>query len=1080
MKKGYAEEVANRIIEQLEQGSAPWQKPWAPGELSLPFNPTTGKQYKGINTLWLSMQGREDPRWMTYNQAAEAGAQVKRGEKGTSIVYWKFQDRELVKDQQGKPVLNDKGEKQYFTVQLERPRSFHAVVFNAQQIDGLPPLERKAEQPEHERHERAESILAASGADIQHVAGDRAFYSLTTDRITLPELEQFHSADGYYATALHELGHWTGHPSRLDRDLAHPFGSEGYAKEELRAEIASLMLGERLGIGHDPGQHVAYVGGWIKALKEDPREIFRAASDAERITGYVMGLEQEQAREQKVAGHEDPATELRALWDSQGVPKEQQDALIAEIIEKARPGASVGPFIIPTNQESLTERTVSAGEDNQLPAGWAEQQPGGMATNPDPDKGGILDKNMVSGKWFYVANSDNVDSSEPVFSTRAEAFTGLQGALADEAVQAFQASEVVFERELIRVYGDDVGDERYRSRHQDPVLQKAKEDFVAAGQASYEASKAAREAQQVSSSLPPESSLPEETKVRHHAPETTMADRTYLAVPYREKEQAKAAAKEAGFTLSWDKGAKSWYAPKGADLSSMGQWKADAERVEKPSAPEPVEAQFAKALAGAGLKLDGLPIMDGQIHRVPVDGDRGGQTSGAYAGHLVGRTPGGFIQNYKSGEVINWKPEGVVPRLSDEQRAQLNAEAAQRQQQRETATLEKHTQTASAAAALWAEAPAATADNAYCKAKGITDPKGLRVVPDRVSADAAAKGIRIAKTVKEAKALRNADPEARVFKAGDLLVPGRDTEGRLWTLESVNPSFKSLMKGGRKHGLFTVAGTDPDGKALKDLLAGKHPLVLTEGFSTGDTVAGLAGHPVVVAFGNGNMDAVAGQLREIYPDRPMILAADNDHEATKKMGPNGKPLENAGLVQAGKVAAKHGAGIAAPPLKDGDKGSDWNDLREQRGEAEAKKLFDEQMAVARRDAQINADRLLTLARTRDMEARNDPTTSADDAHVAQEKSKAAELMTQATTQLSEVRAATADAKIGGRALSPAAAKAGIDHKNATMADEVKQERQEVQNAPHVNNTAVEEAKKAQAPSRGQRPRSRAKGMDAGL
>ncbi|WP_256562624.1 zincin-like metallopeptidase domain-containing protein, partial [Pseudomonas sp. HMSC066A08] len=116
----------------------------------------------------------------------------------------------------------------------------------------------------------------------------------STDSITLPERNQFPTADNYYATALHELGHWTGHPSRLDRDLAHPFGSEGYAREELRAEIASLMLGERLEIGHDPGQHAAYVGSWIKALKEDPKEIFRAASDAERISGYVMDFEQEQ------------------------------------------------------------------------------------------------------------------------------------------------------------------------------------------------------------------------------------------------------------------------------------------------------------------------------------------------------------------------------------------------------------------------------------------------------------------------------------------------------------------------------------------------------------------------------------------------------------------------------------------------------------------------------------------------------------------------------------------------------------------------------------------------------------------
>ncbi|MDT7953494.1 MAG: zincin-like metallopeptidase domain-containing protein, partial [Acetobacteraceae bacterium] len=170
---------------------------------------------------------------------------------------------------------------------------------------------------EWERHQKAEAILANSGVPIRHVPGDRAFYRLTEDTITLPERGQFPSGDGYYATALHELGHATGHPSRLARDMAHPFGSEGYAREELRAEIASLMLGEQLGIGHDPGQHVAYVGSWIKALQQDPREIFRAAADAEKITKLVRSFELERAqqtdqeqgdaRELEPAGPEDRA-----------------------------------------------------------------------------------------------------------------------------------------------------------------------------------------------------------------------------------------------------------------------------------------------------------------------------------------------------------------------------------------------------------------------------------------------------------------------------------------------------------------------------------------------------------------------------------------------------------------------------------------------------------------------------------------------------------------------------------------------------------------------------------------------------
>jgi antirestriction protein ArdC len=230
---------------------------------------------------------------MTYKQAQGVGAQVRRGEKGTLVQYWTLNDQIPVKDERGKPLKDAEGNKVYRTVQLDKPKVFSAVVFNAEQIDGLPTLDVKP--PNWDRHERAESVLQASGVEIRHDQADRAFYRPATDRIHLPPKGQFDSADKYLSTALHELAHASGHPKRLDRDLAHPFGSEGYAKEELRAEIASLMIGDQLGIGHDPGQHAAYVKSWVRVLKEDPREILRASRDADKITAYVMDLEKERA-----------------------------------------------------------------------------------------------------------------------------------------------------------------------------------------------------------------------------------------------------------------------------------------------------------------------------------------------------------------------------------------------------------------------------------------------------------------------------------------------------------------------------------------------------------------------------------------------------------------------------------------------------------------------------------------------------------------------------------------------------------------------------------------------------------------
>ena len=158
-KPSFSEIVAEKLIKQLEEGTAPWQRPWNPGESGafLPYNPVTGNRYKGINSIYLLSQDRDDQRWMTYKQATEAGAQVRKGEKGTGVQYWKFTEEHIKKDEDGKPVLDGEGNPVKVVVQLERPRGFFAIVFNGEQIDGLPPIQKK----EHtwDPIERAEGIL---------------------------------------------------------------------------------------------------------------------------------------------------------------------------------------------------------------------------------------------------------------------------------------------------------------------------------------------------------------------------------------------------------------------------------------------------------------------------------------------------------------------------------------------------------------------------------------------------------------------------------------------------------------------------------------------------------------------------------------------------------------------------------------------------------------------------------------------------------------------------------------------------------------------------------------------------------
>ena len=298
----FYEEFASKIIERLQEGTAPWQVPWTLGKSSLvPHNPVSGTVYRGMNRVHLALSGYDDPRWMTLKQANDHGYSILPGSKATRVVYFQFIAEKDKLDKEGKPVFGADGKPEKEKVELDKPIVRFAYVFNAEQVDGIPPLQLTDKAYAWEPMKKAENILAASGAAIKHDQSNRAFYRRMEDAIHLPPKENFDAPDKYYATALHELGHWTGEEKRLNREFG-PFGSETYAREELRAEIASWMLGQEIGISHDPGQHASYVQSWIQALKEDPYEIVRACRDAERIKEYVFDLERKKELQQEAPG----------------------------------------------------------------------------------------------------------------------------------------------------------------------------------------------------------------------------------------------------------------------------------------------------------------------------------------------------------------------------------------------------------------------------------------------------------------------------------------------------------------------------------------------------------------------------------------------------------------------------------------------------------------------------------------------------------------------------------------------------------------------------------------------------------
>lgn len=279
-------EVTSRIIVELEEGRLPWVQPWdsAACGCTMPQNAGTARRYSGINILLLWAEGiakgYASQRWLTYRQAEAADGNVRRGEKGTVICY---ADRFTPKAEAEAARGEDREARQ--VAFLKR-----FVVFNVEQCEGLPedfttpmvgsdPVLAIAE---------ADALIAASGAAFI-IGGGEAFYSPSHDFVQVPPQVAFHEPVNWYRTALHELGHWTGHGSRLDRDQKGGFGSEAYAKEELVAEMAAAFTCASLGIAPTV-RHADYIASWLSVLREDEKAIFRAASQASKASDYLLAF----------------------------------------------------------------------------------------------------------------------------------------------------------------------------------------------------------------------------------------------------------------------------------------------------------------------------------------------------------------------------------------------------------------------------------------------------------------------------------------------------------------------------------------------------------------------------------------------------------------------------------------------------------------------------------------------------------------------------------------------------------------------------------------------------------------------
>jgi len=283
------EEVTARIVAEMEQGVVPWVRPWtrSAAPLGMPRSAASRKAYSGINILilWDAVikRGFANQEWLTFRQALSLGGHVRKSEKGTVICY---ADSFVPKGERDR--AKDSGDDPTRVSFLKR-----FTVFNVEQCDGLPAhiTPPPVVYPETEKHPEAETLIDASGATIRE-AGGEAYYHQGEDFIRLPPRGSFVTPADYYCTALHELGHWTAHPTRLARDLTGRFGSTAYAREELIAELTSAFLCAHLGIVPKV-RHADYLSNWLAVLKADNRAIFHAASQASKASDFLIAIPQQ-------------------------------------------------------------------------------------------------------------------------------------------------------------------------------------------------------------------------------------------------------------------------------------------------------------------------------------------------------------------------------------------------------------------------------------------------------------------------------------------------------------------------------------------------------------------------------------------------------------------------------------------------------------------------------------------------------------------------------------------------------------------------------------------------------------------
>ena len=922
----FTDDFISEIIEAVRNNTAPWQQSW-PSGLIAPYNAVKGNTYSGRNAVRLFFQGLRrgytDPRWATAHQIKEMQGHIRKGEKGTGILY--YGQRIVIED--------DGTEKMLGVVR-------HYYVFNIEQTN-LPVLQREA------LREVTPDLPAFAELLTIHnprMAPGEPMYDPNTDTIRMLDKGAFTNDGEYYSAFFHEMGHWTGHESRLNRDLTHPFGTPGYAREELVAELSSFMLSLEHGLPFSPKQSHAYLQGWAERtgqeLEDALRQGFKDATAAKNFIDAPL-RERQQEREQQV----ELATPLTSRDEAETAP-EKGRAVQTETTQEYQPkhGDVVRTYYTRTGKIGAEVR-ISISHHETRPICYHYIGKWGAASGVTPEELSKEDAKwrttrrgitIVDGPAAAIAFGNasltitaNEKNTERKVSSATTAAEQSAATAAPEAEQAASAAEQ--SAETAAPEAEQAAPAAEQSA--EPVTPETEQAAPAAEQS---AEAAAPEVEQAApaahkpdvretsaTTMTSKTSKSADDAVvqayvaerfdklfrRAYDEQAMVAEvmetrRVYLAVSWDERHEAKALG------AKWDKKNSCWYALNKSLLPPLQKFNRQPGDYQRAGSGDSLEDLRAMA-ASMGLDVERFDTTPNVWHRVPVEGRRT-TIDGAYkiwrnADGVTGAT----VKNLVTGETRTWSDRGArrdpVPDIV-QRAAQLNREEQIQAQDQVRAQL--NIMRGQDALAAYKMLPDARGDEPYFARKHMTSSHGIKRLEDGTMVIPLINGERV----------------------GAWADTPKDRYLGLVSLQTIAPDgTKMLMKQAAKSGAYFPIGS-PAARAVPT------HIVLAEGIATAEAAHQiLAGGDrrvlPVAAIDAGNLVHVASTLQHMFPAAKKIIAVDNDLGTEQKHG------KNSGIVAARAVAAKHPEYTLAIPEPIDGKNTDWNDVLVQKGRSSARMAF---------------------------------------------------------------------------------------------------------------------------------------------